>query len=519
LGAILAVADARLNGDTVSIASVSGGSIANGVVVQHVDFGDPACTGADVEAAMSDCVKMMAHEGLFAFGPPTNGFLGRLVVLGGLAVAGVLAAIVGAIGAGRNWPWWPFLLLSLLAVVVAWKTKAKPAAGGPRAPAPKPPLPGWFRVLAIVVVLLLGPAVAGAVALTRSKHGGTALALVALLFLVAVVLVALALWHFSRRSVVVDDALAARLFSEQGHPIKLAARSQRRTHHVFCATELQAGDHCYLTPRLVYAYLAGRGGPGELRLSTAVQSSACLPGAFGPRTIDTSAAKLGLAITWDIDDVSGLAPAKRLVLNDGGVYDNMADQWEQGYDPRAERLGLPKDGGANALVVVNAGKAMSWKTLRPGTSLIGEAGALKRTVDILYDVSTAHRRQGLVRRFGTSDTVGGGLRGALVHIARSPFHAPHQFSRSPDEGRRRRAKEALDFLTSIGADEALWTDRAHASPEVATTLGALGPRTTADLLEHAYVLTRINLYVVLGLGQLVGEEAKFARSRFDAMVA
>ncbi len=519
LGALLAVADAGLNDRVVSIASVSGGSIANGVIAHDVDYAGPGCTAGEVEDAMRDCLKVMAHEGLFAFGPPTNAYLVQMVLLAGVAVAALLAALAAAVSAGRGWPWWPFLLLSLVAVVVAVKTRARPPVSGPRAPRPRPPLPGWFRAAAIVAALIVGPAVAGAVALVRHRHGAGAVWLIVLLVVVAVALLAVALRHFGQRSAVVDGALAARLYhDDHGRATTLASLAGRQAHHVFCATELQAGDHCYLTPRLVYSYLAGCGTPGTVPLSTAVQASACLPGAFGPRTIDVARAGLGLRLDWKVDDTDGLAAASRLVLNDGGVYDNMADQWEQGYDPRAKRLHLDPDGGATELIVVNAGKAMGWKTMRPGRSLVGEAGALKRTVDILYDVSTAHRRQGLVRRFGTSDLLGGGLHGALVHIARSPFYTPQQFGSSPDPDRRARAAEALGFLSALGADEAAWEQRALASPDVATTLGALGAATTVDLFEHAYYLTRINVYVILGRGELAGHEAEFRRARFEALV-
>ena len=61
------------------------------------------------------------------------------------------------------------------------------------------------------------------------------------------------------------------------------AASDRPVHHVFCTTDLQSGDPVFITPRLVSGYRLGFGTPGELPLSTAVQCSANLPGAFPPR--------------------------------------------------------------------------------------------------------------------------------------------------------------------------------------------------------------------------------------------
>ncbi len=62
---------------------------------------------------------------------------------------------------------------------------------------------------------------------------------------------ALVLRMFGRRSEIVDDALAAVHFPEAGEtPTILADLANLKVHHVFCATELQTGDHLYFTPRL-----------------------------------------------------------------------------------------------------------------------------------------------------------------------------------------------------------------------------------------------------------------------------
>jgi hypothetical protein len=89
---------------------------------------------------------------------------------------------------------------------------------------------------------------------------------------------------FTRRSAVVDSALARTHFSHDGKPTELA-EVERSLDHVMCATELQAGEHFYVTPSFLYSYRFGRGEPAELRLSTAVQASACLPGAFAARRL------------------------------------------------------------------------------------------------------------------------------------------------------------------------------------------------------------------------------------------
>ena len=75
--------------------------------------------------------------------------------------------------------------------------------------------------------------------------------------------------------------------------------------------------------------------PGDLPLAVAVQCSACLPGAFPPRALDNTG-NAAFQLPALRHDRPGFPTAvERLVVNDGGVYDNMADQWEQGYRERA----------------------------------------------------------------------------------------------------------------------------------------------------------------------------------------
>jgi hypothetical protein len=503
IGALIAVADAGLNRHVVSISSVSGGSIANGVAAHERDY--RASSAAEVSESMRPGLRLIAHDGLFFCGPKTNGYIKRFFLVAGLAIVGVLAALTGALAAGRGWePAW--FLLSGAPAVVATAIILRS-------------LPHSFWTALLIPALLLGPALFGAVALVTDGDGWAAVLRVTALVGVAVIFLALAMRIFERRGLVVDRALAATLFIDRSGGATKLGDVDRGVHHVFCATELQAGDHCYLTPRLVYSYQAGRSLPGSLDLATAVQCSACLPGAFPPRCIDTIDYGLDLSIDWPLDGAAYRSKTRQLLLNDGGVYDNMADQWEQGYDERAERLGLPIDGGADELLVVNAGKAMGWRTLSLG-SVRREVVGLTRTIDILYDVSTSHRRNALVRRFGSSDALGlrRELRGALVHIAQSPFWTPRRFLHSPDSDQRDRAEHAIKFLDRMGADPEIWARRADKNARVKTTLGALGPVVTADLLEHAYLLTRVNLYVILGRGSLEGANTDYARSRFEDLV-
>lgn len=506
-GALLALTDAGVQRDVVSISSVSGGSIANGVVANAGDYA--TMSTAELEGAIRPGLRVAARDGLFFFGPPTNGYVSSFLALAGLAVSSLVAWLVGTVGANRGWdlPW--TLAIGPVLALVVWVAALRPKGGRP------PLLPGAMQLSLLGTMVAAGPLAFGALAATTETEGGALVATVAALSIGVLTVLWLTLVMFARRSVVVDRALGRTLLAgPDGTPTRLAA-VDRTPHHIFCSTELQAGDHAYLSPRLVYSYRVGRGGPGDLTLATAVQCSACLPGAFVPRKIAT--ASFGLARPWEVADGQPGSPPAHLVLNDGGVYDNMADQWEQGFGARTRRLDdldtLQRR--AEALVVVNASKAMGWGDLPMRNRLGNEvAGALK-SKDVLYDVSTAQRRHALIDRFKLDDR----LDGALVHIAQSPFVVPKAFRNSPDDEQRKRALDALDLLAALGDSEEVWEAQARASSQVPTTLAALGEETTVDLLRHAHVLTRMNVYVVLGLGSKPDDPAEFARSRFEALVA
>ena len=332
----------------------------------------------------------------------------------------------------------------------------------------------------------------------------------------ALAVLALAARFFELRSSVVDRALARTHFSRDGKATRLADVA-RSIDHVICATELQSGEHFYLSPRFLYSYPTGQGRPGEMRLSTAVQASACLPGAFSPRRLPT--APYGFT-----GGVGKGADAHHVLLTDGGVYDNMADQWLDGLDGRLRRApSLPAVGQSiDEIIAVNGSSPVQWATMRPtGLVLLGELATLIRVNSVMYQVTTQRRRFALVhewdeaqRALDRSQT--SGQRGALVHIAQSPYSVADDYRRStswPD--RAERARSVIDLLGDGAAARKRWEELTRASCEVPTVLRRLGRKPTVDLLEHSYVLTMCNLHVLLGypLGPLP------TRDRFEHLLA
>jgi hypothetical protein len=414
LGTLLYLTDAGQHRRVGTITSVSGGSIANGVIARHVDY--TQADGAALRAAITPLLHHIAHEGLFFFGPATNAYVYTVLGLAGLTVAALLATVVVSNAAG----------------------------GG-----------------AVVVAGLMTLGLAGATIML-----------------------------FSKRSLVTDRALARVHFGDT----KLADVA-RTVEHIFCATELQAGNHVYFAPRFVYNYRAGIGTPGDLALSTAVQSSACLPGAFPPRRLPTGRHRF--VPVPGVDEPARTPPY--LVVNDGGVYDNMGDEWFAGY---GERLaGWPDLASrcppADELIVVNGSGGWGWQPIERWSILRAELVGVLGSKDVLYNSSTRIRRRDLIETFRAHEKNRHGYVGALVHIPQSPFTTADGFSSHGDE-RGGRAKAVLATLGDDPDIRARWKETARRNTGVKTVLRKLGPDDTVRLLRHSYVLAMCNLHVVLG---------------------
>jgi predicted acylesterase/phospholipase RssA len=292
-----------------------------------------------------------------------------------------------------------------------------------------------------------------------------------------------------QRGRVVDAALA-RLFLNRGGEPTLLRDVERPVRHVLCATELQSGEHFYLCPDLVASWAFGRGVPGDLRLSTAVQISACVPAGFPPHRIPSSRFALRLP--------DGEVP-EHAVLVDGGVYDNMAEEWFRPPDGGSPQDRLP-DRHVDHLVLVNASPHAPWVRFAPSRwPLLSEFGTAVRSADIADDTTTSLRR-----RFEVGEWIrhAGGRGGALVSIASSPYSLIDARRTRDDDAQEPEdpgVQRAIDWLGGDScAQREHWQRLVERDRAVRTTLGPLGQETTLDLLEHAYALTAVNLHLLLG---------------------
>lgn len=298
---------------------------------------------------------------------------------------------------------------------------------------------------------------------------------------------ALMVWDLAlvrRRGQMCGRAYAAEIF-RKANPPNLSDLGSNEIDHVICATHLNAGEHFYFSGSFVYAYRFGWGRPGNLPLHVAVQASTALPGAFPPRWIRTS--NLGF-------EDEGNEPPRLLGLVDGGVYDNMAEQWLVGASDRTppESIQTPK-----TIVVANASASMGMEpTGQMHIPILGELLALLRDTSIMYDNSASIRKQDLVAGFDrAAHDPRSGLAGCLLDIASDPYGAATAFVDKSDlwPERAARARSVLNEKPSR------WESDARFVSSVKTGLSKLGVETSARILHHAYTLTAMNLHLFLGL--------------------
>ncbi|MYH07525.1 MAG: hypothetical protein F4146_03000 [Rhodothermaceae bacterium] len=294
------------------------------------------------------------------------------------------------------------------------------------------------------------------------------------------------------RSMMCALAFQRTLYSADGYPTLLREIRRENVQHVICATDVRAGQHVYFSGDFVCSYQLGWGRPGEFRLADAVQASAAFPGGFPPRWLATKQHSF----------VEGArATPHFMVLSDGGVYDNMAEQWPIGVRSRKNRWPTHSDvlKEPDTLVVSDASGPMRWAAVR-GLRIpaIGEVFALLRVIRVLYDKTTAKRRSTLVDRFDRAARNARGLEGALIMINRSPYWTAHYFSKKTKTWPER-AERASRVLQVLGDENRKkWDNLAKENSRVKTTLWRLGGDVPANLLCHGYVSAMANLHVILG---------------------
>ena len=430
LGALMYLVDAKANAYVTSIASVSGGSLTNGLVGQNLDFRRTDGTEFRNRVA-SPLATQIAKSGTL-FAPFFTKFYLAILV-----VAGILVVLIPAIA----------------------------------------PVPWYARLLLFFIGLTLWG------------------------------------YIFAARGRVCARAFNSTLFSPNGQGTKLADIKRENLDHVICSTEFRSAEQVYFAGDFVYSYALGHGVPGELSLARAVQASAAFPGGFPPSTLPTKDHKF----TGAPPPSAGGPPAAptNMVLTDGGVYDNMGDQWARGQASRTRRypnLG-PGRTPPKQLVVVNASARIPWIPFRRRLMpLVGEVASLLRVNDVMYINTTNVRRQVIVDSYDPLDpNKASGLQSVLVQITQSPFVVASDFARYTGPAADR-AKEVLEFLKN-GPTSEQWAEIARENSAVGTSLSKFKPEVTARLIYQGYVVTMCNLHVFFDGFPLRPEELSIERFR------
>jgi len=494
VGALMGLADAGINRRVRVIASVSGGSITNGLLSSRGDFS--TATPESLGQWLAPGVATFHKVGLFFPGPRTDGYVKAFFVLVGATVSALVVALSGAVALGQDLSWGRCWLVAgieaaVLVVAVLVARTVKPGLLEARYL--------WPLLAGLLVTLATAPAMALGIV-------GEAAALVLL-----VLLGKLTVWWFGRRSAAVDRALDeglldGRLLYEADHLDSDVPAAG--VHHLFCATNLTSGTQAYLSPRLVSGFGLGTGRPARtLKLSTAVQASAAFPGGF-------SARRLGVSQLFEDPGSVAEAASMDADLVDGGVYDNMGDQWELGWSDRRDRVNAAKPGfdfealgtrQCDALLVVNAGGHYQPGVLKGG-GLRREVGVLMKDKSVMYDQTTAVKRRYLHDGF----VQGRPLRGAIIQIGQTPTTVPASMRAGhapPDLVQR--AGEALRLLDQLAAadpgnaSQTAWATTRDSNRDYPTVLSPVPLEAAARLMWHGYVLTRVNTYVLLGAGTLL----------------
>ena len=295
LGALLYLVDSARNRDVTVVSSVSGGSITNAFIATlQTKFRDQRPEQFDPEAAR------LAQQ--IAGRPRWWGASWALLAL--LVAAGTVVRFIDLSPRASE----------AIYIILAFGALALSRYCGPRSAGT---LWGWWGTwlyVELLIMLVLG--LIDSIFLSRSPFG------VILAFLLLAVMASL-------RNKVAEFAFDATINPTQERAV---LRCRRRlcdlagtVRHVFCATELHSGRHAYFSHDLFYVPFAGLAEPGDLRVSTAVQTSANFPGGFPFRRLAHRHPFIGLPM--------GEGPKKRpikpgpAVLTDGGVYDNTGASW------------------------------------------------------------------------------------------------------------------------------------------------------------------------------------------------
>lgn len=323
-------------------------------------------------------------------------------------------------------------------------------------------------------------------------------------------------WLFAQRARIADFAFRAKV--RAGKPLcKITAMPR----HVFCATDMERGDHVFFSHDFICSKGLGLAQPRTLLLSTAAQASANFPVAFPDRRIKIDPREFKLCLE------EARSP---LVLSDGGVRDNFGIIWfDEASDRNArfketKQLARHSDVGEpqalqwiekcldameyrpDHLLVVNSSYPVRWKHAgNHHIPFIAELASLVKLQSVMHENYARASWQNLQRRFFFAPSTGGmvsieqhpqsllslfryldsltavnWINGMLADIGlsdldnerREHFREHARATKAPDPSGNQSQQEREETETSL---------------KTPTTFRPLGVSATSKLLRHGYL--------------------------------
>ncbi|MDR2706386.1 MAG: hypothetical protein LBC02_11465 [Planctomycetaceae bacterium] len=301
------------------------------------------------------------------------------------------------------------------------------------------------------------------------------------------------IWLLSIRSKICRKAFAEILFSSPDNSeLPLNSITRENVNHIICATELHEGEHIYFSGNFVYSYQCGLGASDGVTLAEAVQASAAFPPLLPPIWINTV----------PFHFMESPIP-KKLVLTDGGVYDNMGEQWIIGLTERKKKVPEIENFtfDANIIILVNATAGIKYSPMSrfDQVPFFGEGTSFYRIVCALFDQTTTTRREMLFSKFKRDLIEGNGVTGIMVMLTQTPFTIIDWIMTTTEPELEKQRKRAITILEKLPENyRKEWDNIKEISLKTKTTFRIINKPTAENLIYHAFILTMINAHIILG---------------------
>ena len=237
--------------------------------------------------------------------------------------------------------------------------------------------------------------------------------------------------------------------------------------HVLVATDLLSGEPMYFSKKFVYCKAYGWSHPGaNIRSAKALYSSAAFPAVYPPKKLRTR------RLNFQNGDMPGELP-RTLKLADGGVYNNLGDDWfdilkDQSLSlwPFGELDVQPPKIEPKNVIIVNA-SAPSRRVHRLGPF------TLARIMSVLYDNTVLPRVKLITDK-------------RLIDIAEHPLKLASTLAEN-------------DLIMKLkGRTDEFWADFGRDTAGTRTKLSPAGRRTAARLMLHGYLSSLVLLHAQFG---------------------